>query len=445
MKTYILIFLSILIVTVCKGQITVTFDIEGGRPSTELTLQTPDSSFLLPFDSAGRVHCNLILDKKHFGYGRLIYGFGQVYLFFYKDFNCSITLKSSKMEATFSGNGKQLNEYVSAFNTISADTYKLKEEEFLKIINERYVNSLKTLENIGFPEEFKKIEQIRQKLFDAYVVYNYPSIHASQTKQPTVSLSPAYYELLESYLIDDPDVLQNGQSQSRLLETTQKTATIKHSNFKTPEEELEIKVNFVLEKFTDPAIRSYLVQRLISAYTGRYGVDQLGKLKDTFDEVVTDTEAKRKLNILYTQTKRIHPGAPSPEFSYKDINDNIVSLNSFRGKYVYIDVWATWCGPCCKEIPHLVELEHKFKNKNIHFVSISIDKSHKTWQKMIQEKNMQGIQLHSGNDQSFSESYMIASIPRFILLDPDGRIINAKMSAPSNPKTIQTLNELKDL
>ena len=301
------------------------------------------------------------------------------------------------------------------------------------------------MEEIDFPEEFERIERIRQKLFDAYVVHNYPLLHSSLTKQEITSLSPAYYELLESYLIDDPAVLKNLQSQSRLLETVQKTAVIKKKNLKTTREELEVKVNFVLEKFSDPSIRSFLVQSLITNYTERYGTDRLGGLKDTFDQVVTDSEAKRKLEVLYSQSQKIRPGIPSPEFSYKDINDKVVSLKSLRGKYVYIDVWATWCGPCCKEIPHLAELENKYKNKNIHFVSISVDKNRNDWQRMVREKNMKGIQLHAGNDQSFSESYMITSIPRFILLDSEGRIVHAKMTKPSDPQTIQILDGLQGL
>lgn len=445
MKFLIYILFTALLFTACKDRITVNFNIRGGKPLTELTLQIPDSSLLIPLDSTGGARYSLTLDKKHSGYGRLIYGFSQIYLFFYKDFSCSIVYGTPKSEVEFAGKGKSLNEFVNAFNTLPTETYRLNEQEFLKVINQRYSNSLKTMDSIGFPKAFKKTEQIRQKLFDAYVVHNYPNVHASQTRQDPVALSPAYYELLESYLIDDPAVLANGQSQSRLLETVQKSALIGKNNLKDAREELEVKVNFVLAKFSVPSVKSFLIEKLISSYTSRYGVDRLGKLKETFDQAVINPEAKRQLDVLYTQSQKIGPGAVSPEFNYKDINDKTVSLSSLRGKYVYIDIWATWCGPCCKQIPHMAALEHKYKNRNIHFVSISVDKNRKAWQKMVREKDMQGIQLNAGNDQSFSESYMIASIPRFILLDPEGRIINAKMPPPSNPQTSEFLDNLKGL
>lgn len=445
MKTYLLIFLTSILFTACKKQIIVNFDIKGGKPATEVTIQIPDSSFLISFDTTGRAKCSLVLDKRHFGYGRIIYGFSQVQLFIYEDFNCSVSFKGSKMQPEFSGKGKLLNEHIDFMDIVHQDIYQLDEQEFLAKIAERYTKSLKKLDDIDFPEEFKKTEQIRQKLFDAYVVHNYPSIHASVSNQAVTALSPAYYDFLESYLIDDPAALNNMQSQSRLVATVKQSALTHRKDYADAREQLEIVVNYALEKFADPAVRSFLVNYLVSEYASRYGVAKLGTLKETFDREVTDTEAKRKLEILYVQSQRLQPGAPSPDFTYKDINDKTVSLSSLRGKYVYIDVWATWCPPCCKEIPHVAKLEHKYKGRNIHFVSISVDKNRKAWQKMVREKNMRGIQLNAGKDQNFIELYMISAIPRFILLDPEGHIVNSKMPLPSDSRTIKILDELKGL
>ena len=93
----------------------------------------------------------------------------------------------------------------------------------------------------------------------------------------------------------------------------------------------------------------------------------------------------------------------------KAIPQIITSLDDLKGQYVYIDVWATWCGPCIQQIPHLNALEHKYKNRNIKFVSISIDNdtAFEQWKSMIKEKNMGGIQLFSGNDPAFSKNYSL--------------------------------------
>jgi len=138
-------------------------------------------------------------------------------------------------------------------------------------------------------------------------------------------------------------------------------------------------------------------------------------------------------------------GTPSPKFTnYENYNGGTTSLDDLKGKFVYIDVWATWCGPCKVEIPHLKEVEKEFHDKNIAFVSISVDKegAHEAWKKMIAEKEMGGIQLFAGTDFKFTEEYQIDGIPRFILIDDKGNIVNPDAPRPSNPKLKEILNDL---
>ena len=122
-------------------------------------------------------------------------------------------------------------------------------------------------------------------------------------------------------------------------------------------------------------------------------------------------------------------------------------MSDLKGKYTYIDVWATWCGPCKVEIPYLKQIEEDYKDKNIQFVSISIDKlkDRDLWKNMIKEKELGGIQLLADKDwqSSFLKSYDIKSIPRFILLDPEGKIVSAAAPRPSDKKLINLLNVLK--
>ena len=112
---------------------------------------------------------------------------------------------------------------------------------------------------------------------------------------------------------------------------------------------------------------------------------------------------------------------------------------------VLVDFWATWCGPCRGEIPHLQKLEHRYKNKNIHFVSISCDQNKADWEKMVKEEKLGGIQLHYGGDNTFMNFFMITGIPRFILLDQEGKIIQANATRPSNPETIKTFDNLRGI
>ncbi|MCR8668736.1 TlpA family protein disulfide reductase [Aestuariibaculum sp. M13] len=137
--------------------------------------------------------------------------------------------------------------------------------------------------------------------------------------------------------------------------------------------------------------------------------------------------------------KALAKGNRSPEFNdYVNYAGGASSLKDYRGSYVYIDVWATWCGPCKYEIPYLEKVEKKYHDKNIKFVSISIDtkKDEQKWRDMIEAKNMGGIQLLADNDYNsqFVKDYYIYGIPRFILLDPEGNIVNYDAPRPSEDK-----------
>ena len=155
-----------------------------------------------------------------------------------------------------------------------------------------------------------------------------------------------------------------------------------------------------------------------------------------FSYVAYATEAGTEM----TQVE-LKKGDVSPSFSYLDINGKTVTLASLRGELVYIDVWATWCPPCRAELPALKSLEEKY-GKKMHFVSISCDQDKAKWEAMVHEKGLKGVQLHIGNDRSFMQSYAISGIPRFILLDEQGKIISADMTRPSNPETEKTLQSL---
>ncbi|EDP70605.1 thioredoxin family protein [Flavobacteriales bacterium ALC-1] len=149
-------------------------------------------------------------------------------------------------------------------------------------------------------------------------------------------------------------------------------------------------------------------------------------------------------------------GSPSPTFvNYENFAGGNTSLSDLKGKYVYIDIWATWCGPCIKEVPSLKKIEKQFEGKNIEFVSISVDEgrgykgdaraAYLGWKKMVANKELGGIQLFADNGfrSDFIQAYQISGIPRFILLDPQGNIVNADAPRPSSPQLVELLNTLK--
>lgn len=154
------------------------------------------------------------------------------------------------------------------------------------------------------------------------------------------------------------------------------------------------------------------------------------------------------LKAIYMQSleaKKMN-GTASPDFNFENFKGGTTSLADLKGKFVYIDVWATWCGPCRAEIPFLKEVEHKYEGKNILFVSLSIDKisDREKWSKFIKEKELGGIQLLADADwkSKFVQDYKINGIPRFILIDPNGEIVNADAPRPSSTSLVELIDSV---
>ncbi|MDY7396615.1 redoxin family protein [Aureibaculum sp. 2210JD6-5] len=143
----------------------------------------------------------------------------------------------------------------------------------------------------------------------------------------------------------------------------------------------------------------------------------------------------------------IAKGKPSPTFKYPDTTGKLVALEDFEGKYVYVDVWATWCGPCIQQIPALKELHKDYEGKNLEIVSLSIDKmaDKEKWKNMVADKSLTGTQIMADNEwqSDFVQSYGITGIPRFILIGPDGNIVDNNAPRPTDPELRKLFSELE--
>lgn len=172
-----------------------------------------------------------------------------------------------------------------------------------------------------------------------------------------------------------------------------------------------------------------------------------------FENVLKEYKSYHKSKT--TLLEALPAGSPSPTFEdFENYRGGTTSLSDLKGKFVYIDVWATWCAPCIREIPALKALDAMYHGKNIDFVSLSIDdnnshgnsweKAKEDWKTMIADKALSGIHLLAPNgwQTEFVRAYKIDGIPRFILIDPDGNIVNADAPRPSDPSITDLFSAL---
>lgn len=174
---------------------------------------------------------------------------------------------------------------------------------------------------------------------------------------------------------------------------------------------------------------SMLINRLNGA-----GPDDLEEAYEYYRSVVTDEGLYSQIAGNYEAARALAGGGTAPEIEFADLDGRKSTLADFKGKALYIDFWASWCKPCCEEIPHLEELVQELGNdKDVRCISISIDEDERSWKKRLDEEKPswpQYIATEKGQE-SISGIYQITSIPRFVLIDKDGKIITVNAPRPS--------------
>jgi thiol-disulfide isomerase/thioredoxin len=125
-------------------------------------------------------------------------------------------------------------------------------------------------------------------------------------------------------------------------------------------------------------------------------------------------------------------GKPAPEIRLPDLQGKLVNLSSFRGKYVLVDFWASWCAPCRRENPNIVQVYNQFKDKNFAILGVSLDRDKGSWLKAIHDDGLGWTQI---SDLKYWESavvpiYHIEGIPFNVLVDPQGNVIASKLFGP---------------
>jgi len=156
--------------------------------------------------------------------------------------------------------------------------------------------------------------------------------------------------------------------------------------------------------------------------------NELLPLLDGLSKEVQDTETARTLRNSLESLKSTSIGAMAPDFEQADTAGHPVRLSSFKGKYVLLDFWASWCGPCRQESPYVVKAFDRFKTKNFTILSVSLDKPNGAfaWLNAIRSDHL-GRWTHVSDlkfwNNAVARLYFVQSIPKNFLIDPSGKIV----------------------
>jgi len=452
MKNTLLLFLSIILSTACNQDSKVVED-TSKIPDTYISgqLENPLSETLyvnggdvfekIQVNEDGTFSDTLQLQN---GYYRVRHSKKVFYVYLEQGNHLKITvdMETYPKSLAFSGDGAENNNYISEkqakINEIEPppnELYALEEADFLAKADEIDREAKAALESATLSPEFAKIEQQSIGYQQLERLKNYPSYHAYFAKKEGFKPNSAEFtKPFESFDFDN-------QADYQMFPAYNGIVNAHYENMYDKEE---------IGKFmsTVKGIKSQSIKNDLLTTLSYYVSPGNEKSEEIYQAVISmssDEELKERLTKKYELLKSLVKGKPSPKFIYQDINGRNVALDELKGKNVYIDVWATWCGPCKKEIPDLKVIEETHRNKNIEFVGLSIDqqKDIEKWQEMVKEKEMKGIHVISdnANKSEFVKAYAIEGIPRYILLDTEGNIVSADAPRPSEKEKLLALFE----
>ncbi|MFI1773672.1 TlpA family protein disulfide reductase [Thalassobellus citreus] len=371
-------------------------------------------------------------------------------VFLYLDNGMSLNINADEKDfdnsLSITGKGNEISNYLLFKRTKEreyAKFIKLDEDGFKKKIKE--LNSIlsRVIDTMhGIPESYKTAEKrsLNYKYLNKLLFYY--SFQKRQSKEPIdfkepIALKTMDYNNEADYLFSsDYKQLVKKHYKKEIQKIAEKDSIdFGSAGFK------------VLSKISNATIKNQMLFSVAKRSISK--VEDLESYYNQYMKESTDEANNVKITEIYNNLKKLRKGSISPKFiNYENNAGGTLSLNDLlnKGKYIYVDIWATWCGPCRAEVPHLKRIEEQYHDKNIEFLSISIDeaKNHDKWKKMIVDDALGGIQLLADNDwkSQFIKDYNINGIPRFILIDPKGNIIDAEAPRPSDSKLISLFNEL---
>lgn len=403
----------------------------------------------IPLDNSGNFTDTLFIPVP--GYYFIKCGQPYTTIFLRDGYNLMINTDANDFQKsmTFRGKGEDVNNFTRARSTLRSKLvgdpkdYKVAPlAKFLPNIANTRDSLQLLLDNSGLMGEDYDIQKMIIHYDYIYTLNNYRKFYTYHKKMEPI-LPADYLKPVRTINLDDSFAYHcSGDYRLLIIENwryTEADALKKDSTASL----ITITKDYI-EGIKSSEIKDQIVYMLFKKISAK-NKDLESDYKKIMSLVTLEIK-KEDLIRRYNVAKATSGGVESSGFTYQNYNGENTSLSDFKGKYVYIDVWATWCGPCLREMPEMQKLMAEYKEKNIVFVFISVDDLKDTgkWKKMVADKKFGGIHLISDNklESPFMKSYGVSLIPRSILIGPDGKLVSAMAPRASDPSSRQFLDKL---
>lgn len=347
-------------------------------------------------------------------------------------------------KTVFKGEGAEANQYLANFTLcFSGDgggsflegdkNDKDGDIELTKqLVDSLAVNQLKKLEGIkGLSADFRKIERGRIFAHLANTYWGYFFLqkelnmdNVAAEKKKFVSKIRPYVEHISNEFMSDsciehPDV-----------RTVMKRCVVDDSILAVSPSSNSNVYEYLTLLSLKNAIEEECSTEIVAKATSILGTFKNKDLADNLREAIRSVETLLKGNIAYDIILENPDGKPA-------------KLSDYKGKTIYVDFWATWCGPCIGETPYFSKLKEKYNNTDVVFISVSLDKKKNDWKNFIKEEKSSAVQYIAADLKKLANDWQIKGIPRFLIIDKNFRIVNANAPRPSTGEKIEKeLNEI---
>lgn len=291
--------------------------------------------------------------------------------------------------------------------------------------------------------EFKAFDTYNTHLYRMALDYN----RQSKTKSP---IEAKFYEQPVDPLLyfNDPTIFlfpNTASNVARYLEV--KTGMPVYKSRKTLDE-ISGQISLLKSKITSNQLIDQVIGSMLNTYINTYNsFDNFEQDKVTFAVVtqqMNDVAVRGRVKRKFENLKYTMKGSALPDLKFENMAGESVGLEQFKGKYLFIDVWASWCVPCIKMTPLVQELEKQYEGKNITFVALSIDANKHAWLNKMKELNMHGHQFLD-QTSAFAKELNITGIPHYMVYDPEGKLVVYQAPMPSSPKLKEVIDQLPGL
>lgn len=176
---------------------------------------------------------------------------------------------------------------------------------------------------------------------------------------------------------------------------------------------------------------------------GINNLSELVRYETAFLPMITDKRAYAYYSKFITDKKRLTTGNTALAFKAITTDNQPKTLEHYKGKYVVVDFWATWCGPCIYQADYFEKHAIEYnKRGDVVFISLSVDENQAAWRKKVKLNDKNVVQLYAINQKALNSFYRINSIPRFIVIDPNGKIVNSSFVFPNDSNFKVMLDQL---